>query len=90
MADECEEWREKMVEAAAEANEEMMEKYLEGGELTEDEIKRVCAAHARQRDRADAVRLGLQEQGRAGDAGRGHRLHARAARRAGHQGRARR
>ena len=29
----CDEWREKMVEAAAEANEELMDKYLEGGEL---------------------------------------------------------
>jgi len=33
------EWREKMVEAAAEANEELMNKYLEGGQLTEEEIK---------------------------------------------------
>ena len=33
------EWREKMVEAAAEANEELMNKYLEEGDLTEDEIK---------------------------------------------------
>ncbi len=32
------EWREKMVEAAAEANEELMNKYLETGELTEGEI----------------------------------------------------
>jgi len=35
----AEEWHEKMVEAAAEANEELMNKYLESGELTEDEIK---------------------------------------------------
>jgi elongation factor G len=35
----CVEWREKMVEAAAEANEELMNKYLESGELTEVEIK---------------------------------------------------
>jgi elongation factor G len=34
----CEEWREKMVEAAAEANEDLMEKYLEGAVLSEDEI----------------------------------------------------
>jgi elongation factor G len=33
------EWHEKMVEAAAEANDELMNKYLEGGKLTEDEIK---------------------------------------------------
>jgi elongation factor G len=32
------EWREKMVEAAAEANEELMNKYLEEGELSETEI----------------------------------------------------
>jgi elongation factor G len=33
------EWREKMVEAAAEANEDLMNKYLEEGDLSEDEIK---------------------------------------------------
>jgi elongation factor G len=35
----AQEWREKLVEAAAEANEELMNKYLEGVELTEVEIK---------------------------------------------------
>ncbi len=35
----AEEWRNHLVEAAAEANEELMEKYLEEGELTELEIK---------------------------------------------------
>jgi elongation factor G len=33
------EWREKMIESAAEANEELMNKYLESGDLTPDEIK---------------------------------------------------
>ncbi len=33
-------WREKMVEAAAEASEELMNKYLEGGDLSVEEIKR--------------------------------------------------
>jgi elongation factor G len=33
------EWREKMLEAAAEANEELMNKYLEEGDLSEAEIK---------------------------------------------------
>ena len=33
------EWREKMLEAAAEASEELMNKYLENGDLEEDEIK---------------------------------------------------
>ncbi|BDU57160.1 MAG: Elongation factor [Pseudomonadota bacterium] len=32
------EWREKMVEAAAEASEELMNKYLEEGDLSEDDI----------------------------------------------------
>ena len=40
MADECQEWREHMVEAAAEANEELMEKYLESGDLSEEEIRK--------------------------------------------------
>jgi elongation factor G len=39
IADECAEMREFLVEAAAEADDELMEKYLEGNELTEDEIK---------------------------------------------------
>ncbi|MFL2698022.1 MAG: elongation factor G [Gammaproteobacteria bacterium] len=33
------EWRENMIESAAEANEELMNKYLEEGDLTEEEIK---------------------------------------------------
>jgi len=40
LLDTCEEWREKMVEAAAEANEELMNRYLEGGELSVEDIKR--------------------------------------------------
>jgi elongation factor G len=39
LLDTCKEWREKMVEAAAESNEELMNKYLEEGDLTEKEIK---------------------------------------------------
>ena len=38
MLDDCKSWREKMVEAAAEASEEFMNKYLEEGDLTEEEI----------------------------------------------------
>ena len=34
----CKEWREKMVESAAEATEELMNKYLEEGDLSEAEI----------------------------------------------------
>jgi elongation factor G len=39
MVDACNEWREHMVEAAAEANDVLMEKYLETGELSEAEIR---------------------------------------------------
>ena len=39
LSDLANEWREKMVESAAEANEELMDKYLEEGELSEEEIK---------------------------------------------------
>ena len=39
MLEECKLWRESLVEAAAEANEALMDKYLEEGELTVDEIK---------------------------------------------------
>jgi elongation factor G len=38
LLDTCKEWREKMVEAAAEANEELMNRYLEEGELSEKDV----------------------------------------------------
>lgn len=38
MAD-CQQWREQMIEAAAEASEELMDTYLETSELTEDQIR---------------------------------------------------
>jgi len=38
LLEQAKEWREKMVEAAAEASEELMNKYLEEGDLTEAEI----------------------------------------------------
>ena len=47
----CNEWREHMLEAAAEANEEVMEKYLEGGDLTEEEIMKAI----RQRTLANEI-----------------------------------
>jgi len=39
MLEDCKKWHEKMVEAAAEANEALMEKYLGGEALTEEELK---------------------------------------------------
>ncbi len=40
MKEACQEWRDKMVEAAAEANDEFMEKFFDDGQLTEDEIRK--------------------------------------------------
>ncbi len=51
LKDICNEWREKMVEAAAEANEELMEKYLDEGQLSEAEIR----AGIRQRTLANEI-----------------------------------
>ena len=53
LLDRAEEMREEMVEAAAEANDELMEKYLEDGELSESEIK----AGLRQRTIANEIVL---------------------------------
>ena len=46
MADECKLWRGKMIEAAAEGSEALLQKYLEGGELTVEEIKKGLRARA--------------------------------------------
>ncbi|HTS84289.1 MAG TPA: elongation factor G [Usitatibacter sp.] len=40
LAEQCKEWREKMVESAAEADEEIMHKYLEEGDLSNEDIKK--------------------------------------------------
>jgi elongation factor G len=46
MLEQCKEYREKLVEAAAEANDDLMHKYLETGELTVEEIKAGLRARA--------------------------------------------
>ena len=51
----CETLREELLEAAAEANEELMEKYLETGDLNEEEIKKGL----RQRVLANEITLAL-------------------------------
>ena len=51
------EYRAKMIEAAAEGDEALTEKYLDGKALTDDEIKRgLQGARAEERDRAVHVR----------------------------------
>ncbi|UTW44856.1 elongation factor G [bacterium SCSIO 12696] len=51
LVDQCEEMREFLVESAAEASDELMDKYLEGETLTEEEIK----AGIRQRTLANEI-----------------------------------
>jgi elongation factor G len=46
MREQCAEYREKMIEAAAEGDEELLHKYLEHTALTEDEIRRGLRARA--------------------------------------------
>ena len=40
MQAECQQWRDKMIEAAAESSEEIMERYLEEGTLSEEDIRK--------------------------------------------------
>ncbi len=44
MQDPADEWHQNLIESAAEASEELMEKYLGGEELTEEEIKKSSAS----------------------------------------------
>ncbi|MDP9082685.1 MAG: elongation factor G [Pseudomonadota bacterium] len=46
MLKECEEWRAKMIEAAAEGEETLLNKYLETGELSDQEIQKGLRARA--------------------------------------------
>jgi elongation factor G len=46
MLDQAKEYREKMLEAVAEFDDQVMEKYLNGQELTEEEVRRVVRAAA--------------------------------------------
>jgi elongation factor G len=46
MLEQCKEYRDKMIEAAAEGDEELLHKYLEHSELTEAEIRRGLRARA--------------------------------------------
>jgi len=46
MLEECRSWRAKMIEAAAEGSDELLNKYLESGDLSVEEIKRGLRARA--------------------------------------------
>jgi elongation factor G len=45
LKEECQKWRENMLESAAEANEDLMNKYLETGDLSEEDM---CLCYAAQ------------------------------------------
>ena len=79
--------RHEVIEAAVEHDDELLEKYLGGEELTVDEIQRaIRKATIVGLDRAGALRRLVQEQGRAGAARRGDRLPAEPGRRPADQG----
>ena len=85
LAEKAEEYRHHLVERVAEADDALMEKYLDGEELTADELKAGIRKLTDQlRALPGALRLRVQEPRRAADARRGHRLPALAARRPGH------
>ena len=50
MLEECRNWRAKMIEAAAEGSDELLNKYLESGDLSVEEIKRGLRARALKND----------------------------------------
>lgn len=72
LRDSAQEWRENMIEAAAEASEELMEKYLNGTAERRGDCPRAAGAHRRRRNPADAVRLGVPQQRGAAHAGCGN------------------
>ena len=90
MLDEAKHYREQLIEKVSEADDKILEKYLHGEEITEDEIKAALRKRVNSSVRsgkargvrAGHLRLGLQEQGRAAAARRGRRFPAVAARRA--------
>ena len=87
MLDQAKEYREKMIEAAVELDDAAMTAYLEGKEPDEATLKSADPQGGdHRRVLPGAVRLGVQEQGRAAAARRGGRLSAVAARRAADQG----
>ena len=97
MLEEAKHFREQLIEKVSEADDKILEKYLHGEEITEDEIKAALrkrvntSVHTEGREggagvRAGHLRIGVQEQGRAAAARRGRRLPAVAGRRAADQG----
>ena len=81
LVDKAAELRAEMIEAAVEMDDDAMAAYLDGKEPDVDTLKRLIRkATVKRHLLSDAVRLGLQEQGRAAAARRGRRLPALAGR----------
>ena len=91
MKEQAEEYRNILVEAVAENDETLMEKYLEGEEITREELKaairKETIANHRQHPGSRCLRFFLQEQGHSEAAGCHRGLHARPHRHRGCQGR---
>ena len=94
LAEKAAQYRQDLIETAVEMDDEAMEAYLDGDEPSIATLKQLHPQGRHQHGlRPGAVRLGLQEQGRAAAARRGGRLPAGAGRHSGdqgHQGRHRR
>jgi elongation factor G len=87
LADQAAEWREKFLETLAEADDDVMEKYLEGEELSVEELEAGDPSrHAGRQGQPGPVRHRVQEQGRAAPARRGREVPALAARHRRHPG----
>ena len=89
LAEKAAEYRHHLVERVAEADDALMEKYLDGTDLTADELVAGIRKLTISSEVYPCSGLGVQEPRCAADARRGHRLPPLAARRAGH-GRSRR
>ena len=87
MLDQAKEYREQLIEKVSEVDDKILEKYLHGQEITEEEIKAAIRKRTIESVRNEKpafvpghLRIGVQEQGRAAAARRGRRLPAVAAR----------
>ena len=72
----CDSLREQLVEAAAEANEELMEKYLETGDLDEGDIKKGLREGSSKRNYSCTMRFSVQKQRSTSRFGCSHRVFA--------------
>ncbi len=87
LPDQADEWREKLIEAAVELDDDAMEAYLEGNEPDADDAPQAHPQrHRRRQVLPGPLRLGLQEQGRAAAARRGRSTSCRAPSTCRHQG----